>query len=247
MAGYESASLAAIETVLDGLDEATAAEVYAATLQFAARALAAVAASRADVAVGAVAPLVLTSTGATETPLALEAAADQTEQSDADLFYITAAGGGKVVRVDPQGDMYLNLAEHTTAPGPSGPGIKIDGQGNASDSYILVTDGVANVFELTPAGIQVYGTVVDRETVYVEPIVTLDVGIANVHIEGSAGAFRLLRTGHAVITNHAAPADGELVAGELALWFDQTNGAAKLKLKGKSANGTVVVGEVALT
>lgn len=46
---------------------------------------------------------------------------------------------------------------------------------------------------------------------------------------------------------HAAPADGDLAAGECALWFDQTNGAAKLKIKAKSANGTVVSGEVALT
>lgn len=45
----------------------------------------------------------------------------------------------------------------------------------------------------------------------------------------------------------AAPADGELSASEVAFWFDDTNGAAKLKIKGKSANGTVVTGEVALS
>jgi hypothetical protein len=43
------------------------------------------------------------------------------------------------------------------------------------------------------------------------------------------------------------PADGELSASEVSFWFDSTNGAAKFKLKGKSANGTVVKGEVALT
>lgn len=45
----------------------------------------------------------------------------------------------------------------------------------------------------------------------------------------------------------AAPADGELAASELAFWFDDTNGAGKLKIKAKTANGTVVTGEVALT
>ena len=45
----------------------------------------------------------------------------------------------------------------------------------------------------------------------------------------------------------AAPADGELSASELAFWFDDTNGAGKLKIKAKTANGTVVTGEVALT
>lgn len=50
-----------------------------------------------------------------------------------------------------------------------------------------------------------------------------------------------------VIIGTSAPADGLLSSGQVALWFDATNGAAKLKIKGKSANGTVVVGEVALT
>lgn len=45
----------------------------------------------------------------------------------------------------------------------------------------------------------------------------------------------------------SAPADGELSASELAFWFDDTNGAGKLKIKAKTANGTVVTGEVALT
>ena len=53
--------------------------------------------------------------------------------------------------------------------------------------------------------------------------------------------------GYLLIANHAAPADGALAAGECALWFDQTNGAAKLMIKAKQANGTVVTGSVNLT
>ncbi len=45
---------------------------------------------------------------------------------------------------------------------------------------------------------------------------------------------------------HAAPADGDVNDGELAWWYDQTNGAAKLMLKGKTANGTVVTAAIAL-
>jgi hypothetical protein len=44
----------------------------------------------------------------------------------------------------------------------------------------------------------------------------------------------------------AAPADAEIEAGEAAYWLDATNGASKFKIKAKSANGTVVTGEVAL-
>jgi hypothetical protein len=46
---------------------------------------------------------------------------------------------------------------------------------------------------------------------------------------------------------NAAPADAALAAGDMALWFDQTNGAAKLMVKAKQANGTVVSAAVALS
>lgn len=54
------------------------------------------------------------------------------------------------------------------------------------------------------------------------------------------------KDGYFITRKNAAPADGDLAANDLAIWFDSTNGAAKAKFKGKSANGTVVAGEVAL-
>jgi len=59
--------------------------------------------------------------------------------------------------------------------------------------------------------------------------------------------LRLSSDGYIIIATHAAPADADLSAGECALWFDQTNGAAKLKIKAKQANGTVKTGEVTLS
>ena len=53
-------------------------------------------------------------------------------------------------------------------------------------------------------------------------------------------------SGAVKITAHAAPADGVLAAGDCFLWFDQTNSAGKLMIKAKTANGTVVAGEVDL-
>lgn len=53
--------------------------------------------------------------------------------------------------------------------------------------------------------------------------------------------------GYFTTRKNSAPADAELTAGEAAWWFDSTNGSAKLKVKAKQANGTVVVGEIALT
>jgi len=53
-------------------------------------------------------------------------------------------------------------------------------------------------------------------------------------------------TGFLVMENHAAPVDGDLFAGDCSLWFDQTNGAAKLMVKAKQADGTVRTGSVNL-
>lgn len=52
--------------------------------------------------------------------------------------------------------------------------------------------------------------------------------------------------GYATTRKNAAPADGELVAGEAAYWFDSTNGAARFMIKAKQANGTVVTGSIPL-
>ncbi len=49
------------------------------------------------------------------------------------------------------------------------------------------------------------------------------------------------------VNQNSAPADGTLVAGQCATWFDQTNGAGKVMFKGKTANGTVATGSVSLT
>jgi hypothetical protein len=52
--------------------------------------------------------------------------------------------------------------------------------------------------------------------------------------------------GYFTTRKNAAPADAELVAGEATWWFDSTNGAAKLVVKAKTADGTVVTGSIPL-
>jgi len=48
-------------------------------------------------------------------------------------------------------------------------------------------------------------------------------------------------------TLNSAPADGDLAAGECALWFDKTDGAAKLMIKAKQNDGTVKTASIALS
>lgn len=76
----------------------------------------------------------------------------------------------------------------------------------------------------------------------VDSNVTLSSGIA---IRTDTGA--VTATSHYSTKKNVAPADADIAAGELTWWFDSTNGAAKAMFKGKSANGTVVTGNVPLT
>lgn len=50
--------------------------------------------------------------------------------------------------------------------------------------------------------------------------------------------------GYFYIAVNTAPADGILAAGQAALWFDSSNGAAKLMIKAKQADGTIKTGSI---
>lgn len=57
---------------------------------------------------------------------------------------------------------------------------------------------------------------------------------------------RFDKSGYFMTRKNTIPADGDLTNGELALWFDPTNAAAKLMIKAKQTDGTVRTGSVAL-
>jgi hypothetical protein len=67
------------------------------------------------------------------------------------------------------------------------------------------------------------------------PLTVLDADVSEL-------TFLVSREGVVTLAAHAAPTDGNLNAGWLSFWFDQTNGAAKLMVKAKQADGTVVTG-----
>jgi hypothetical protein len=52
--------------------------------------------------------------------------------------------------------------------------------------------------------------------------------------------FTLTAAGAIIFGANAAPPNGDLIGGDIGLWHDPTNGAAKLMAKGKTLNGTVV-------
>lgn len=68
-----------------------------------------------------------------------------------------------------------------------------------------------------------------------------------IEAQNSGGdVFRVLKDGAVVTGQTAAPADALLAASQCALWFDSTNGAPKLMVKAKQANGTVVAASIVL-
>ena len=67
--------------------------------------------------------------------------------------------------------------------------------------------------------------------------------------QDSTGAVKsgMNKAGYIFTVLNAAPADADLSANQAMIWFDSTNGAAKLMIKGKTAGGTVVSGSVPLS
>jgi hypothetical protein len=73
-------------------------------------------------------------------------------------------------------------------------------------------------------------------------------GGAVVQVTGAGGTVAAALDGFqgVLIAVPTAPADANISVGAAYLWFDRTNGASKLMVKGKSANGTVVAAAIAL-
>lgn len=62
-----------------------------------------------------------------------------------------------------------------------------------------------------------------------------------------AGGVKVTGRTFIVTGTTAVPADGDLAASQFALWLDATNGAASLRVKAKTADGTVVTATIPLT
>ena len=97
------------------------------------------------------------------------------------------------------------------------------------------------------------GTTIDRNKADANP--ALRVNNINAGATGNiqewlaAGALkaRVAASGHLGVRVNAAPADNTIVAGEAMLWLDSTNGATKLMIRAKQADGTIRSGNILLT
>lgn len=108
----------------------------------------------------------------------------------------------------------------------SGNGVKWVGTGTDGEQYLLVRVGPV-------------GEHVNALTIYSDG--TSEFAM-DAYFDAAVNATTAVST-----KASAAPADADIQSGQVFMFFDSTNGSAKVKFKGKSANGTVVAGEVALS
>lgn len=85
-----------------------------------------------------------------------------------------------------------------------------------------------------------------RTAMVIKSAASMTANLLEWQTSGGVAYGTISENGYLTTRKTTAPADAELAAGEMAWWFDSTNGAAKAMFKGKSANGTVVSGSVAL-
>jgi hypothetical protein len=161
-----------------------------------------------------------------------------------DPLTITPDGGGFTdsLRVDaPTSNSWVRVGDG------EGAALAVNGADQESLSVLseYVADDYAQMMDVSGAD----GTVLSARTDGQVDVTLYQPDTNGFRVVDNATSRALLRCAIVGFVFHltAAPSDGELGSGDCALWFDQTNGAAKLMIKGKSANGTVVTGSVPLT
>lgn len=159
--------------------------------------------------------------------------------SSADCLVISPFGSGAGLRINTSGASTLIIAGN----------FSVDANGTVRSPSIVNNASFSNSrVRLTTSGTLVDRTVADNNPVLrvqnASPTSTGDVFQA-IGIAGSVGS-RFNRHAYFITSKTAAPAATDLSANEAAIWFDSTNGAAKLMIKAKQADGTVKTGAVAL-
>jgi len=163
---------------------------------------------------------------------------------DTTTYDDTIAGGGAKLTtlVFPQNQGAIAIAiegddfpRYVIAADPDGDGIYIgDGTGDPTDSATGAEIYFSNG-ELHLAAVDGNNVVIGANF-NVAPSGTIDAGGT---IQGNGAGGIIATAGPLATLANTEPADGTLFAGEAAIWFDPTNGAAALNIKAKQADGTV--------
>lgn len=159
--------------------------------------------------------------------------------STADCLVISPFGSGVGLRVNTSGASTLIVAGN----------FSVDANGGVRSPSIVNNASFSNSrIQMTTTGVLLDRTVGDNNPVFrVQNSSATSTGdvFQAIGISGAIGS-RLNKNAYFITAKTTQPADSDLSANDLAFWFDSTNGAAKLMLKAKQADGTVRTGQVAL-
>jgi hypothetical protein len=196
----------------------------------------------------------------TKTPLTLEGVSGQSTF----IFAVRDEYGNLVHDIDQDGiSDFIHIAVQTppdTGGGPGSGSVTIESGGrvrivpgtgndgltifNAAAAQNILTirhSGFGDLLEISPdLDTDVPILIVQAVATSVDQFQVWDNAFSN-------RLFRVLAGGAIATSATFAPADGDIDTGQVALWFDDTNGASALKIKGKSADGTVVTATIPLT
>jgi len=137
------------------------------------------------------------------------------------------------VAIDAWGDVRNYLNHASAVPSPT------------SQTYL---DPSPNVVVRPDGGKLMYGAqVVTESSLHIQPGTTQSGDQITARDTSGNRISGFNKAGVLFTERNTVPADGDLVAGELTFWLDDTNGACKAMFKAKQADGTVRTGSVNLT
>lgn len=147
--------------------------------------------------------------------------------------------------------------------GTSGPGFLCDVNGNfnavsyyQNGEQIMSPSGgyldLAGGYGSNPGSVRAQRFIVDVTTasnagIVVTGFTSQSADLVTLKDVAAAVLSRFNKDGYFITKKNSAPADVDLNAGEMAIWFDPTNGAAKLMIKAKETGGTVRTGSISLS
>ena len=102
--------------------------------------------------------------------------------------------------------------------------------------------------QITSALFYAEATAAGEEPLVIEAHSSQTANLLAIYDDGKTNVLsRFNKSGYFMTRKIAAPADADVATSEVAIWFDNTSGAAKVMFKGKDSGGTVRTGSVTLT
>lgn len=117
---------------------------------------------------------------------------------------------------------------------------KVRSDGLLAVPYLRDVTDTGPFFTMSSTSVTLNSTVVGATTFTIQAVAAQSGDIQQWRAPGSVLGARINKGGYLGLSTVAAPADGDLLTSEVALWWDNSAGRPNLVLKGKDSAGTVL-------